>query len=42
VRNNRMSVARQRSCKHMLWTIEDGIFRGSVQSGYKKCLAEQE
>jgi hypothetical protein len=27
-RNNRMSVARQRSCKHAFLTTEDGVLRG--------------
>jgi hypothetical protein len=27
-RNNRTSIARQRSCKHVSLTIEDGVFRG--------------
>jgi hypothetical protein len=29
------------SSKHALMTTEDDVFRGSVQSGYKKCWAGQ-
>jgi hypothetical protein len=27
-RNSRTSIAKQRSCKHVYLTIEDGVFRG--------------